>query len=118
MDYGAPSPIARYYAQSARHYEPTQLGSAMRAGLLQHADDYARAEGMRRMKWGAVGTYAGYKSWRYDGSQSFASSAMRAQMNSSSYQSGGGAQDLYINNAYVESNNFKDLFYSSNELGG
>ena len=118
LDYGAPSPIARYYAQSARHYKPTQLGYDMRAGLLQHADDYARAEGMRRMKWGAVGTYAGYKSWRYDGSQSFASSAMRAQMDSSSYQSGGGAQDLYINNAYVESNNFKDLFYSSNELGG
>ena len=67
--------------------------------------------------YGGVGMYAGAKAEVYDGTQGYASNAMMAQMNTSSINTGGG-QDLYINNAYVESNNFKDLFYSADELGG
>ena len=103
--------------QAQPFYELTDEGIKAHAGMLAYADDFAMAEGWKRMQYGSIGMYAGYKGAFYDGTQGYSSNAMMAQMNSSSYQSGGG-QDLYINNAYVESNNFKDLFYSADQLGG
>ena len=99
-------------------YYPTQKGLDMRKDLLMFADDYARAQGRSRMMYGAGAMYAGYGAvFGIPTSQNYASNAMAAQMNTSSVSTGGG-QDLYIDNAYIESNNFKDLFYSADELGG
>ena len=101
-----------------RTFYPTVAGENMRLDLLSFADDYARADGYTRMLRGAGAMYAGYGAvYGIPTSQNFASNAMAAQMNTSSVTTGGG-QDLYIDNAYIESNNFKDLFYSADELGG
>ena len=90
----------------------------MRRDLLNFADDYARRQGHSRMLYGAGAMYAGYGAvFGMPTSQNYASNAMAAQMSTSSITTGGG-QDLYIDNAYIESNNFKDLFYSADELGG
>ena len=115
MSYQSVNDFSRRQAQP--FYELTGEGRKAHAGMLNFANDYARQVGMRRMQYGAVGMYAGYKGAFYGGTQGYSANPMMAQMNSSSFQSGGG-QDLYISNAYVESNNFQDLFYSSNELGG
>ena len=90
----------------------------MRRDLLNFADDYARQQGHSRMLYGAGAMYAGYGAvFGMPTSHNYASNAMAAQMSTSSITTGGG-QDLYIDNAYIESNNFKDLFYSADELGG
>jgi hypothetical protein len=100
--------------------EWTDRGLDMRKDMMIFADDYARAAGRSRMLYGAGGMYAGYTGvWGLPTASDYqhSYSPMMAQMNTSSIQTGGG-QDLYINNAYVESNNFKDLFYNADQLGG
>ena len=86
--------------------------------INQFTDSYVQGRGRARLGAGMFMGYTGYmSSIGYDAGSNYAYAPMMAQMDSSSMSSGGG-QDLYINNAYVESNNFKDLFYSADELGG
>tara|TARA_R100001594_G_scaffold47947_1_gene80829 strand:- start:4634 stop:7255 length:2622 start_codon:yes stop_codon:yes gene_type:complete len=131
--FGSPAPQRRYFmsdptrrptalhrAGYTKTMEWTDKGLAMNKDLMMFADDYARAAGRQRMLYGAAGIYGGYGA-RYGiptaGEFQSGYSPMMAQMETSSMQTGGG-QDLYINNAYVESNNFQDLFYNADQLGG
>ena len=103
------------YPMTARH---TQAYYDRGRDIRRFTDSYVQKRGRFTLGRGAFGMYTGYmSSYGYDAGSNYAYAPMMAQMDSSSMSSGGG-QDLYINNAYVESNNFKDLFYSADELGG
>ena len=103
------------YPMTARH---TQAYYDRGRDIRRFTDSYVQKRGRFTLGMGSFGMYTGYmSSYGYDAGSNYAYAPMMAQMDSSSMSSGGG-QDLYINNAYVESNNFKDLFYSADELGG
>ena len=103
------------YPESMRY---TQAYYDKQRAINQFTDSYVQGRGRSRLGAGLFGFYTGYmSSIGYDAGSNYAYAPMMAQMDSSSMSSGAG-QDLYINNAYVESNNFKDLFYSADELGG
>jgi TP901 family phage tail tape measure protein len=112
-------------ADNERLYKNTYPGYSMktqafrdkRIELHNYTDKYVQGRGRGRLMHGAMMGYTGYmSSVGFGGGQNYAYSPMMAQMDSSSMTTDGG-QDLYINNAYMESNNMKDLFYSANETG-
>ena len=112
-------------ADNERLYKNTYPGYSMktqafrdkRIELHNYTDKYVQGRGRGRLMHGAMMGYTGYmSSVGFGGGQNYAYSPMMAQMDSSSMTTDGG-QDLYINNAYMESNNMKDLFYSANEAG-
>ena len=98
----------------------TQAGRARQRAILAHSNQWARERGARRMMYGGFGMYSGYEmAFGFGGgSQNFAYDPMMAQMSNSSLNTGGGGQDLYINNANISTSNFQDLFYNSDQLGG
>ena len=96
----------------------TQAYYDKQRAVRSFTDSYVQSRGRSRLGAGMFMGYSGYMgSVGYDAGSNYAYAPMMAQMDTSSMSSGGG-QDLYINNAYVESNNFKDLFYQADEYGG
>ena len=93
-------------------------GGASARGLAvqKYSDEFARYWGSQYFMGGMGGVGAGAYIYGNAGGNNYAYDSYMAQMRTSSNY-GAGGQDLYVENAYIESNNFQDLFYNSDNLG-
>tara|TARA_Y100000310_G_scaffold190719_1_gene190719 strand:- start:197 stop:712 length:516 start_codon:yes stop_codon:yes gene_type:complete len=91
--------------------------SARNMDVQKYSDEFMRYWGAKYMQGGALGIGTGaYIYGNAGGGNNYAYDSYMAQMRTSSNY-GAGGQDLYVENAYIESNNFQDLFYNSDNLG-